>query len=113
MRSFAVAAVVVVSVLVSHARAATFSSSCDRFEIDGNSFGASDGTVDFADDFDDGSLAPNWSILLGTVTEAGTDLTAHDPGFTVQLGPTQFEISTVENVRDIENGAGNSTMTSY
>jgi hypothetical protein len=95
------------------ARAATFSSSCDRFEIDGNTFGPHDGTIDFADDFDGGSLAPSWSVLLGTAEEAGTDVTAHDPGTNVPLGPTTFQISTVENaVHEIDDGGGDFTMTS-
>src|SRR5262245_14403232 len=95
------------------ARAASFSSSCDRFEIDGNAFGPHDGTIDFADDFDDSSLAPSWSILLGSAAEAGTDVTAHDPGTGVPLGPTPFQISTVENVvHEIADGGGDFTMTS-
>ena len=95
------------------AHAATFSSSCDRFEIDGNTFGPHDGTLDFAEDFDGGSLAPSWSVLLGTAEEAGTDVTAHDPGTGVPLGPTPFEISTVENaVHEIDDGGGDFTMTS-
>lgn len=40
--------------LVSHT---TFASSVDRFEADGNAFGPADGTLDFVDEFDDGSLA--------------------------------------------------------
>jgi hypothetical protein len=95
------------------ARASTFSSSCDRFEIDGNTFGPHDGTLDFVDDFDGGSLPPSWSVLLGSAEEAGTDVTAHDPGTGVPLGPTPFEISTVENaVHEIDDGGGDFTMTS-
>jgi hypothetical protein len=103
----------VLSWVAAPAFALTFSSSCDRFEIDGNNFGPFDGSVDFADDFDNASLAPDWSVLLGTVEEAGTDITAHDPGVSVQLGSTLFEISTIENEVDVGNGEGSFTMTSY
>src|SRR5438552_3024059 len=103
----------VLSFLAAPAFALTFSSSCDRFEIDGSNFGPFDGTVDFADDFDNGTLAPDWSVLLGTVDESGTDITAHDPGVSVQLGSTRFEISTIENAVDVGNGEGSFTMTSY
>jgi hypothetical protein len=114
MRWLAIAAVTVSWLVAPPVPAATFSSSCDRFEIDGNSFGPQDGTIDFTDDFTGASLGPNWSVLLGSAQEAGTDVTAHDPGVQVQLGPTTFEISTVENqVHEIDDGAGNFTMTSY
>ena len=93
--------------------ALTFSSSCDRFEIDGNAFGPADGTLDLVDEFDGGTLAPNWAPLLGSVEETAGALVAHNPGTIVPLGPIVFEISTVENaVHEIENGAGNFTMTS-
>jgi len=90
--------------------AAIYSSSCDRFEIDGNSFGSPGGALDFVDDFDDGTLAPNWTILLGTAQEAGTNVTIHNPGFQIALGNTNFEISTIENAaHEIENGEGDFT----
>ena len=87
--------------------AGTFSSSCDRFEVDGNAFGPS-----FVDDFN-AALGPNWALLLGTAVETGGVLVARDPGFSVQLGAVPFEISTVENaLHDIGNGEGSFTMTS-
>ena len=90
--------------------AAVYSSSCDLFTIDGNSFGSPGGALDFVDDFDDGTLAPNWTILLGTAQEAGTNVTIHNPGFLTPLGNTNFEISTIENAaHEIENGAGDFT----
>src|SRR6266849_1742205 len=111
---FAVAPIVLCLILTRPSLALTFSSSCDRFEIDGNTFGPADGSPDFVDAFDSGTLAPNWSVLLGSAEETGSDVVAHSPGTDVQLGPTLFEISTVENVvHEIDNGAGNFTMTSY
>jgi hypothetical protein len=90
--------------------AAVYSSSCDRFEIDGNGFGSPGGALDFVDDFDDGTLAPNWTILLGTAQESGTNVTIHNPGFQTPLGNTNFEISTIENAaHEIENGEGDFT----
>ena len=107
-------AIVVCFGLTRTSLALVFSSSCDRFEIDGNAFGPQDGTLDFTDDFDSGSLAPNWSVLLGSAEEAGTNVTMHNPGVGVQLGPTLLEISTIENqVHDIGNGEGSFTGSSY
>src|SRR5579864_3169162 len=79
------------------ALAVTFSSSCDRFEIDGSAFGPHDGTPDFVDEFNNGTFAPEWSVLLGTAAETGGDAVVHDPGTPVPLGPTVFQISTIEN----------------
>ena len=67
--------------------ALTFSSSCDRFEIDGNTFGPADGTLDFVDEFDSGMLAPNWTDLLGSAQETGSDVIVHSPGSTSSLVP--------------------------
>jgi len=60
--------------------ALTFSSSCDRFEIDGNTFGPADGTLDFVDEFDSGMLAPNWTVLLGSAQETGSCSRASSKG---------------------------------
>jgi hypothetical protein len=103
-------AAVLICALGLPAWAAIYSSSCDRVEIDGNSFGSPGGALDFVDDFNDGTLAPNWTILLGTAQEAGTNVTIHNPGFQTPLGNTNFEISTIENAaHEIENGAGDFT----
>jgi hypothetical protein len=102
-----------VCLMAAPVHAGTFSSSCDRFEVDGNAFGPADGTPDFVDDFTAGTLGPNWALLLGTAIETGGVLVARDPGFSVQLGAVPFEISTVENaLHDIGNGEGSFTMTS-
>jgi hypothetical protein len=108
------AALFLCGALVAPAAASSFSSSCDRFEVDGNGFGPADGTLDFVDEFTAGSLAPNWSLLLGTASETGGFLVVRDPGFSVQLASNTLEISTVENaLHDIGNGEGNFTMNSF
>jgi hypothetical protein len=108
-----VAASLAMCLMAAPVYAGTFSSSCDRFEVDGNAFGPPDGTPDFVDEFTAGTLAPNWALLLGTAVEAGGVLVARDPGFSVQLGALPFEISTVENnVHEIGDGEGSFTMTS-
>jgi hypothetical protein len=92
----------------------TFSASADRFEIDGNAFGPADGVLDQVDEFDDGVLAPNWSVLLGTAIESGGVLTLRDPGVDISLVPgAPLDISNVENTTDVSNGEGNFTATSY
>jgi len=92
----------------------TFSASADRFEIDGNAFGPADGAADQVDEFDDGVLAPNWSVLLGTAVESGGVLTLRNPGADINLVPgAPLDISNVENATDVEDGEGDFTATSY
>jgi hypothetical protein len=92
----------------------TFSASVDRFEADGNVFGPADGIPDDVDEFDDGMLAPDWSILLGTAVESGGVLTAKNPGADIQLIPGfLLDISNVEFEEHVLNGAGDFTVTSY
>lgn len=94
--------------------ALTYSSSCERFEIDGSAFGPADGTLDFVDEFDNGALGPQWIALLGSAAETGGAAVMHNPGFNVQLGPTPFEITTIENkVHGIGDGEGNFTGKSF
>jgi hypothetical protein len=107
------AAVLLCAALVGSASGLTFSSSCDRFEIDGNTFGSADGALDFVDDFTSGSLAPHWAQLLGTVTESGGFLTPHDPGTPVSIGSNSFELSEAEGAQGVQNGAGNFVATTF
>ncbi len=94
--------------------ALNYSSSCERFEIDGSAFGPADGTLDFVDEFDNGAIGPDWITLLGTAAESGGAVTMHNPGFSVQLGSTPFEITTIENeLHGIGEGEGNFTASSY
>jgi hypothetical protein len=91
-----------------------FSASVDRFEIDGNAFGPADGTLDQVDEFDNGTLAPEWGVLLGTAVESGGVLTVKNPGVDISLIPgVTLDISNVENSVDVANGGGNFTATSY
>jgi len=95
------------------ATALTFSSSCDLFEVDGNEFGSADGVFDFIDEFDNGTSAPEWGVLLGTAVESGGKVTMRNPGVAVQLGPATLEISTIEaEEHGISDGSGDFTMTS-
>jgi hypothetical protein len=93
---------------VAHAQT-VFSSSVDRFELDGNPLGLADGTLDFVDEFDDGTIAPHWTPLLGTAVEADGVVTLRDPG-TVILG---LDVSNIELEGDIDNGAGDFTASTY
>ena len=113
-RCWSVAGILVASWVLAHgALAVTFSSSCERFEVDGNAYGSPGGALDLVDEFDDGNFAPTWSPLLGTNQETGGAGVFHNPGQPVPLGPTLFEISTIENTTDVEQGAGDFTATSY
>ena len=109
------ARVVVMSLLLwpTAGRALTFSSSVQRFEADGNGYGSADGVFDLVDEFDGGTLAPNWSILLGSAEESGGVLRLHDPGVTEHLVALAQEISAVEGAVELGNGDGNFTITSY
>src|SRR5262245_39771520 len=105
--SILVAAFALAALVPASAPALTFSSSCDRFAIDGNEFGSADGVFDFVDEFDDGALAPSWSVLLGTAIESGGTVTVRNPGAMIALGASQLEISTIENEdHEIVDGSG-------
>src|SRR5262245_8224775 len=108
-----VVAALVLSALPGRALALPFSSSVQRFEADGNSYGSADGVFDLVDEFDDGVLAPNWSILLGTALESGGVLTVRDPGVTVPFVGLPQEISTVESTEEVANGLGHFVVASY
>src|SRR5262249_26972835 len=104
----------IASFAYSPAHAVSFSSSCDRFEIDGSAFGSADGAFDFVDEFNNGTFSPEWIVLLGNAIEMGGDAVVHDPGTPIQLGPTVLQISTIENeVHEVGDGDGNFTMNSY
>lgn len=97
--------------LASHS---VFSGSVDRFEIDGNVFGPADGTLDQVDEFDNGTLAPEFGPLLGTAVESGGVLTMKNPGVDIGLVEgVSLDISNVENLVDVENDAGDFVATSY
>src|SRR5262245_55280525 len=108
-----VVAALVLSALPGRALALPFSSSVQRFEADGNSYGSADGVFDLVDEFDDGVLAPTWSILLGTAFESGGVLTVRDPGVTVPFVGLPQEISTVESTAEVANGLGDFVLASY
>src|SRR5262245_57111078 len=96
------------------ALAVSFSSSCERFEIDGSAFGSADGAFDFVDEFNNGTFSPEWFVLLGSAVETGGDAGVHAPGPAVQLGATVLQIGTIENeVLEGGDGDGDSTMNSY
>ena len=107
-------AVVVVLCAVAPAGAShhVFSSSVDRVELDGNVFGSVGGALDFVDEFDDGVLGPEWSILLGTADEAGGVATMHNPGTDISVG-IPLDVSNIEKEDAITDGAGDLTATSY
>ena len=93
---------------------ATFSASVERFEADGNVFGPAGGPLDFVDEFDGGTLAPDWSLEVGTAFESGGVLVLRDPGLITSLVPgLTLDVSDVESEHDLTNGAGDCTLTSY
>ncbi|HJQ84145.1 MAG TPA: hypothetical protein VKA21_08720, partial [Candidatus Binatia bacterium] len=109
-----VLALLLLASTVARASHSIFSGSVDRFEVDGNAFGPADGTLDQVDDFDDGTIAPHWEVLLGTAVEAGGVVTLKNPGADVSLVPgASLDISDIENVIDVANGEGDFTATSY
>src|SRR5262245_66445610 len=111
-RLSAVLTVLVVSSAPRIASALPFSSSVQRFEADGNAYGSADGVFDLVDEFDDGVLAPNWAVLLGTAIESGGALTVRDPGVTAPLVGVSQEITTVESEEELANGLGGVVITS-
>jgi hypothetical protein len=95
------------------ASAQTFSASVDRFEVDGNSFGPFDGAADFVDEFDNGTLAPDWAPLLGFAIELGGVVTVRDPGEQIPVPGIDAVVSNIENEHEVLNGDGNFTATAY
>jgi hypothetical protein len=115
VRSLLVLAWTAACLSASPARAShsVFSASADRFEADGNAYGAADGVADFVDEFDDGTLAPDWAVLLGTAVESGGVMTLKNPGVDIALVfGVGLDISSAENEVELENGLGNFTITS-
>lgn len=90
-----------------------FSYSVDRFEVDGNVFGPEDGTLDYVDEFDNGTIAPDWSPLLGTNVESGGVVTLKDPGTDYTIGGVSVDVSNIENEEAVGNGSGDFTATAY
>jgi len=101
--------------LAARARAShhVFSSSVDRFEADGNVFGPAGGALDFVDEFDDGTIAPEWSQLLGTAVEAGGVVQLRDPGSDENYVGLALDVSNIENENALQDGAGDFAGTSY
>src|SRR5262245_37300309 len=95
------------------ARGQTFSAAVDRFEADGNNFGSVGGALDFVDEFDNGTIAPDWAQLLGTSVEASGVVTLRDPGTPIPLPGFNQVVSNIENEEELANGAGNFTATAY
>jgi hypothetical protein len=90
-----------------------FSSSVDRFEIDGNVFGSPDGALDFVDEFDDGFVGPEWEPLLGTAVEAAGVMTLRNPGGDVSIGGLSVDVSNIEHEDALHDGGGDFTATSH
>src|SRR5262249_48316396 len=109
----AIVVLAVTCVFAGRAGAQAFSSSCDRFEVDGNVFGPADGVPDFVDEFDNGTIAPDWAQLLGTSVEAGGVVTLRDPGTPIPLPGFNSVTSNIENATGLLNGSGNFTLTAY
>jgi len=108
-------ALVVAAGLPVRARAShhIFSYSVDRFEVDGNVFGPKDGALDFVDEFDNGTIAPDWVPLLGTNVESGGVVTLENPGTDYVIGGTSVDVSNIENEDAVVNGSGDFTATAY
>ena len=86
----------------------------DRFELDGNRMGPFDGVADLVDEFDDGTLSPNWYPLFGTSLESGGFLVLKNPGLHF-IGPPDVGVKDLSNVNSLfttlVDGAGSFTAT--
>jgi hypothetical protein len=99
-----------------HAFHTTFQYGVDRFEADGNLYGAADGTLDFVDEFDDGALAPNWRRFFGTVSEADGFMLLSNPGTHFTIPGLPFETDQSDAVSDapvVRNGAGDLVLRAF
>jgi hypothetical protein len=84
----------------------------DRFELDGNTFGANDGTPDLVDEFDGDSYADGWNHLFGTVSESDGTLHVQSPGDHYSVG-FPVDISEAMSIWYMTLGEGNAVLTSY
>jgi len=93
-----------------------FNYAVDRFELDGNQYGAADGTPDVVDDFTSGSLSPNWFLVRGTAYEGGGLLHLTNPGEDQPPEPGGLvfdESGVITGPITVINGAGSFTSTSF
>src|SRR5262245_7986216 len=88
-----------------------FDYAVERFEADGNAFGPADGVPDFVDEFDDGSVPPDWVVPVGTAEESGGVLHLKNPGQHIDVGYT-VDVSEVLGSTLLVDGGGDFTITS-
>jgi hypothetical protein len=91
-----------------------FSYQVDRLEGDGNMMGPKDGLADFVDEFNNGTLSPNWYRAYGTAFESGDFLFITSPGqhYPAPDGST-VDLSIVASLTFTQEGAGDFTATAY
>lgn len=80
----------------------------ERFEADGNGFGPADGAADFVDEFDDGALAPSWSVVSGTAAESGGQLHLTSPG----THYSSYDLTEVATTTAVSDGGGDFSVIS-
>jgi hypothetical protein len=83
-----------------------------RFEADGNGFGPADGVPDFVDEFDDGTLSPNWGTVAGTAREEGGTLHLTNPGTHFDTSGGLVDVSEVASSTSVVDGGGNFSVAS-
>jgi len=84
----------------------------DRFELDGNTFGAADGTADLVDEFDGDSYSDGWNHLFGTVSESDGTLHVQSPGEHYSVG-FPVDVSEAMSQWHMTLDEGNAVLTSY
>src|SRR6185436_14910725 len=88
-----------------------FDFTIDRFEVDGNTFGPHDGTLDWVDDFN-GTSTSNWYTPYGTSSVSGGRLQVRSPGEHYP-GPdgTTLDFTEVASASQVSKALGSFTAT--
>jgi hypothetical protein len=100
-------------VRLAHAFHTVFDYRVQRFEADGNVFGPAGGAPDLVDEFDNGTIAPQWSTILGTTVETGGELQLRQPGthFNAGVG-LDLDLSDVQSTAEVVESGSPFTVTS-
>src|SRR5262245_9157661 len=111
-RHLAVAVTLALAVSPAAAFHTIFDYQVERVEVDGGAFGPADGTTDFVDEFDGGTLSPDWRVDSGTARVDGGVLHLTNPGTHIPYGPG-IDVSEVAHTVLLHDGGGDFTITSW
>src|SRR5512147_2059258 len=87
-----------------------FDYTVDRVEVDGGPYGSADEIPDFVDEFDNGTLDPDFTVSAGTARVADGLLHLTNPGTHIPFG-AGVDVSEVAGTALLHDGGGDFTIT--